>query len=251
MLMHVDHARHQRAPAAVDHGGAVGAEVLTNLLDQVALDEHIGVDQLVIAAVEHLDVGEYRDGGLFRVCRLGRRQRGRTHGYYKCNKNTSSQFLHVKSSSEYVIVVQFRYAFLMATGAVRIWPLTASALLMPSVGCAAICSTTSIPSTTLPKAGKPRVSGSVRPSTSNTGESPVQMKNSGIPSPLARILRARDTVPLPCVMPESSVVSNSGSVFTGEPFRSSENSPVAASNRKPPWMIREDLALAETEPPAR
>ena len=28
-----------------------------------------------------------------------------------------------------------------------------------------------------------------------TGESPVQMKNSGIPSPLARMSRARDTVP--------------------------------------------------------
>src|SRR5210317_1953841 len=195
MLMHVDHARHQCAPAAVDHAGAVGFQILAHLLDQVALDQHIGVDQLVIAAVEHLDVGEYRDGGLFRVCRLGWRQREHAHGYYKCNKNTSSQFLHVKFSCEYVIVVQFRYAFLMATGAVRIWPLTAASLLTPSVGCAAIFSTTSIPSTTLPKAGKPRVSGSVRPSTSNTGESPVQMKNSGIPSPLARMSRARDTVP--------------------------------------------------------
>ena len=50
-------------------------ELVVGVSHDLYILQRIPVDELVIAAVEHLDVREYRDGGLFHVGGLGRRQR--------------------------------------------------------------------------------------------------------------------------------------------------------------------------------
>ena len=61
MDVRVDQAGHEGTPSAVDHGGARRRlDSRGNLFDQVTLDEHVDIKQLVVRPVEHLDVLEER-----------------------------------------------------------------------------------------------------------------------------------------------------------------------------------------------
>ena len=92
--MRVGQARHEGPPAAVDHRGASGRDrVGGDLLDQVPLDQHIGVlDALLVHAVEHVHVREQHLRGRRLLCHRGRGFSGGQHGQ-------DQELLHGSSSS--------------------------------------------------------------------------------------------------------------------------------------------------------
>ena len=67
-------SRHQRAPAAVDDRGVISrAHNCTDRLNQVALDEDVHVfEELIVCAVEDVDVGQQRLRRGLRFLLLGR-----------------------------------------------------------------------------------------------------------------------------------------------------------------------------------
>lgn len=86
----------------------------------------------------------------------------------------------------------FRAARRIGTGVDRISPRSRATGVEPVVGRSEISRTRSSPAATRPNAGKPLVSGSVRPPASSSAKRPRQRKSSGITWPVSRRSRASE-----------------------------------------------------------
>ena len=58
--VHVNQTRHQRAPATLNHGRAIGRGDITNRRDQVILNQHAAVRTLIIQTIEYLNISNQR-----------------------------------------------------------------------------------------------------------------------------------------------------------------------------------------------